>query len=71
MIGHVEAINELYYVDALGKSFFAIITDSIYKIWLHHKRFGHPSFSILKVMFPLLFKNSEYESLQWDICEFA
>lgn len=30
-----------------------------------------PTFSILKVMFPLLFKNSEYENLHYDICEFT
>lgn len=32
MIEHVEAINELYYLDALGKSFSAITIASIHKI---------------------------------------
>ena len=41
------------------------------KIWLQHFRLGHPSFSILKVMFPLLFKGIDVENLHCDICELA
>ena len=28
-------------------------------IWLHHLRLGHPSFRVLKVMFPYLFQGSD------------
>lgn len=41
------------------------------KIWLHHHRLGHPSFSTLKIMFPLLFKGVDVEKLHCDVCEFA
>ena len=32
---------------------------------------GHPSFNVLKIIFPSLFKNVSIESLHCDICEFA
>ena len=40
-------------------------------IWLHHLRLGHPSFRVLKVMFPSLFKGLDIADFHCDICEFA
>ena len=41
------------------------------KLWLYHRRFSHPSFSTLKIMFPLLFKGADVDKLHCDICELA
>ena len=41
------------------------------QIWFRHRRLGHPSFNVLKIVFPSLFKNVSIESLHCDICEFA
>ena len=41
------------------------------QIWLQHRRPGHPSFNVLKIIFPSLFKNVSIESLHCDICAFA
>ena len=41
------------------------------QIWLQHRILGHPSFNVLKIIFPSLFKNISIESLHCDICEFA
>lgn len=40
-------------------------------IWRHHFRFGHPSFTVLKTMFPSLFKTVNVEDFHCDVCEFA
>ncbi|XP_061371389.1 uncharacterized aarF domain-containing protein kinase At1g71810, chloroplastic-like [Gastrolobium bilobum] len=40
-------------------------------IWLHHKRLGHPPFSLLKSLFPSLFLSKSVESFHCDVCEFA
>lgn len=67
MIGHAEKRDGLYYLKAPGNlsdsngklplSFFSTHSSTNKdKIRLHHLRFGHPSFGILKVMFPSLFK---------------
>ena len=82
MIGHVKEKNELYYLDTssgnvgngnqlplsfLSKSF----SSNKEQIWLYHFRLGHPSFNVLKVMFPLLFKNIDVDTFHCDVCEFA
>ena len=41
------------------------------KIWLRHYFLGHPSFGVLKIMFPLLFKGIDVERLHCDVCELA
>lgn len=40
-------------------------------IWLHHFRFGHPSFRVLNVMFPSLFKGLNITDFHCDVCELA
>lgn len=41
------------------------------KIWLYHRRLGHPSFTTLKMMFPSFFKGYRVESFNCTDCEFA
>ena len=41
------------------------------KILLHHYQLGHPSFSIIKIMFPSLFKSLDAESFHCEVCELA
>ena len=41
------------------------------KIFLFHCRLGHPSFGVIKVLFPSLFNKVDIESLHCDVCEFA
>lgn len=41
------------------------------KLWLHHFCLGHPSFRVLKLMFPLLFKGLDVEDFHCDVCELA
>ena len=40
-------------------------------IWLYHLRLGHPSFRVLKVMFPKLFQGLDISEFHCDICELA
>ena len=40
-------------------------------IWLHHYRLGHPSFAVLIVMFPSLFKGLDIRTFHCDVCEYA
>ena len=39
------------------------------KIWLYHHHLGHPSFGVLKVTFPLLFKEISVEHFHHSVCE--
>jgi len=41
------------------------------KVWLYHRRLGHPSFYVIKRMFPSLFKDLIVESFHCDDCEIA
>ncbi|RDY02258.1 hypothetical protein CR513_14309, partial [Mucuna pruriens] len=41
------------------------------QIWLYHKRLGHPSFGLLKIMFPHLFTKESVESFKCDVCQFS
>jgi len=41
------------------------------QIWLQHKRLGHPPFSTLKSLFPVLFTKLSVESFHCDVCQFA
>ena len=82
MIGHAKEVNGLYYleessgeVSALNSSPLSFISESIKtnknQIWLHHLRLGHPSFRVLKIMFPSLFKGLTVEKFHCDVCELA
>jgi len=41
------------------------------KIHLHHCRMGHPSFQIVKTIFPSLFENIDIRSMCCEVCELA
>nr|KYP51610.1 Retrovirus-related Pol polyprotein from transposon TNT 1-94 [Cajanus cajan] len=41
------------------------------QIWLHHKRLGHPSFNLIKSLFPHLFTRESIESFNCDICQLS
>ena len=41
------------------------------QIWLQHRRLGHPPFSTLKSLFPVLFTKVSAESFHCDVCQFA
>ena len=80
MIGRAREKYGLYYLEAssypsktknnLPRSFISKIVSNKAKIWLHHRSLGHPSFSALTILFPLLFKGIYVESLHCDIYEF-
>ena len=85
MIGHARErereMNGLYYLELsfsqnktknhVPVSFLSKISSTIRdNIWLHHHHhLGHPSFGVLKIMFPLLFKGMDVEKLHYDVCE--
>jgi hypothetical protein len=67
MIGRTEKRGGLYYLDdPTGQdkiqslspiAFLSEVSESRkHKSLLHHRRLGHPSFYVLKVMFPSLLK---------------
>ncbi|PSS19429.1 Endonuclease [Actinidia chinensis var. chinensis] len=82
MIGRAKEGDGLYYLDTLsnlsfskGKSSVSFLSECYSsnkeKIWLHHRRLGHPSFNTLKILFPSLFKGLDIEFFRCDVCEFA
>ena len=81
-IGHARKKDGLYYLElSFGQnrtenqvplSFLSKIPSTTKnKIWLHYCCLGHPSFGVLKIMFPLLFKGIDVEKLHCDVCELA
>src|ERR1051325_3805765 len=76
-IGHAREWNGLYYMEDpnLPTNSRSLISEStmtnIEKVQLYHCRLGHPSFRVVKVLFPFLFKNLNVESLHCDVCELA
>lgn len=82
MIGLAKVRNGLYYLEnlnlknealnSLPRSFISeSVMSSEERIWLYHRRLGHPSFQIVKIMFPLLFKGLTVESFHCNDCELA
>ena len=81
MIGRAREKDGMYHPEAssnpsriennLPRLFIFEIVSNKAKIWLHHCRLGHSSFSVLKILFLLLFKGIDVESLHCDICEFS
>ena len=59
-----EELGECGRVKSLSSSSFqtkSVMTNKE-EIWLQHRRLGHPSFGILQLMFPSLFKGLDIES---------
>ena len=81
MIGLAKEQNGLYHLDESNgqnstlKHSVSLLSESILsnknKIWLHHLRLGHPSFSVLRILFPSLFKGIDIGLLHCDVCELA
>ena len=82
MIGRAIERNGLYYLEALGQlnmtksklpssfiSEFALSNKE--KILLHHCRLGHPSFRVIKILFPSLCKDLDVEKFHCEVCELA
>ena len=76
-IGLAKEQNGLYYLETpltakritntLSSSFLS--TSNKEAIWLHHFRFSHPSFQVLSIMFPSLFKGLNIKDFHCDVCE--
>jgi len=47
------------------------LVDKNSTIWLHHYRLGHPSFDVLRYMYPQLFQKLENKKFYCETCEFA
>ncbi|RDX58665.1 hypothetical protein CR513_61997, partial [Mucuna pruriens] len=41
------------------------------QIWIYYKHLGHPSFGLLKKIFPHLFTKESVESFKCDVCQFS
>ena len=63
-IGHAKERNGLYHLELSQKtindlSLSFLSSSNKDTIWLYHLHLGHPSFRVLKVMFPYLFQGSD------------
>ena len=54
-----------------GQAFFGENKDVNLEILQWHRRLGHPSFFVLKKLYPSLFLRTQQESLFCDACEYA
>src|ERR1044072_6722161 len=78
-IGHAREWNGLYYLDTpnlpqdlhnSNNSFFSnSIKTNREKVLLQHCRLGHPSFRVIKLLFPSFFNKLDMESLHCEVCE--
>jgi hypothetical protein len=82
MIGHARERDGLYYLETpsqtsitKGKLSYSFVSEHFSsnkeKVWLHHRRLGHPSFRVIKIMFPFLFKGLNVENFHCEVCELA
>ena len=73
-IGLAKEINGLYHLELSQKtsnnlSFSFLSSSNKDIIWLYHLHLGHPSFRVIKVMFPYLFQGSDISELHCETCE--
>lgn len=77
MIGRAKEKDGLYCLEIPAKTRLShsLISESTLsnkeKIFLHHRRLGHPSFRIVKILFPSLFSKLDVENLHCEVCELA
>ena len=82
MIGHAREWDGLYYLKApsqlnitKGKSSHSFVSEVFSfnkeKVWLHHRRLGHSSFRVIKILFPSLFKGLNVKHFHCEVCELA
>ena len=81
-IGHTRERDGLYYLETPSQSnttkgitSHSPVSESFSsnkeKVWLHHRRLGYPSFRIIKILFPPLFKDLSVEHFHCEVCELA
>jgi hypothetical protein len=79
-IGYAREWNGLYYLDNQDSSPKLLNNNSFFsesiktnreKVLLYHCRLGHPSFRVIKQLFPLFFKTLDVESFHCEVCELA
>ena len=77
MIEHAREKDGIYYLEtpcqnslpySLSSQSLSTIKE---KICLHHNILGHPSFRIIKILFPSLFKGLSVEDFHREACELA
>ena len=82
MIGHAREMDGLYHLEesngrnrVKSLSPLSFLSESFKsnkdKIWLQRLRLSHPSFNVLKIMFPALFKGLAIENFCCDVRELA
>lgn len=80
MIGHAREQGKLLYLEAPSQSsitkgqttlFICFKTSIFQRVWLHHRRIGHPSYSVVKSMFSSLSQGLDVENFHCDVCELA
>ena len=73
-IGLAKERNGLYHLELSQKtsnnlSLSFLNSSNKGTIWLYHLRLGHPSFRVLKVIFPYLFQGSDISEFHCETCE--
>jgi len=79
MIGLARAKASLYYLDGSSvqeskeqvQPRSCLVQSNKDRILLYHSRFGHPSFSTIRVMFPALLRSLNVKDFQCSVCELA
>lgn len=80
MIGHAREQCKRLYLEAPSQSsitkgqttlFICFKTSIFQSVWLHHRRIGHPSYSVVKSMFSSLSQGLDVENFHCDVCELA
>lgn len=73
-IGHAREKDGLYYLETPGQSHAAngsLSQTNKEKVWLCHRRLGHPSFRVISLLFPSLFQGIRVEEFHCEVCELA
>ncbi|RVW75295.1 Retrovirus-related Pol polyprotein from transposon TNT 1-94 [Vitis vinifera] len=75
-IGRAKEMSGLYHLESSQKtsnnlSLSLLSSSNKDTIWFYHLRLGHPSFRVLKVMFPHLFQGLDISEFHCETCELA
>ena len=78
MIGAAKSLKRLYYLqrsrelptgDHSSLTHSSMLTSTHSDVWLQHFRLVHPPFTLLKTMFPNIFKGVDVNSFHYDVFE--